>query len=72
MKQSRPKRLLIIAIASAIACVLQIVALTRYVRRLPDDWVGIVIYTVTVVAFALAALGFFVQWKKGKRTQVRR
>jgi len=66
VKQDKPKRSLTLAVAAAIACVLQIIALTRYVRRLPDDWVGIVLYVVTTVAFALAAFGFFFQWKKGK------
>ena len=66
MKNNKPKRSLTLAVAATIACVLQIVALTRYVRRLPDDSVGIVLYVVTTVAFALAAFGFFIEWKKEK------
>ena len=72
MKGSKPKNWLIGAVALAVACVLQVIALLRYVRRLPDDTVGIVIYAVTLVAFALAAIGFFVQWKKEKRKETQR
>jgi len=71
MEKSEAKGWLLGAVAAAIACLLQVVTLLRYVRRLPDDTVGIVIYCVTVVAFALAAIGFLIRWKKEKRTQAR-
>ena len=66
MTKTKSSNSLVISIAAAIACVLQVIALLRYVKRLPDDSVGIVIYTVTVVAFALAAIGFLIRWNKEK------
>jgi len=72
MTRAKSSNSLVISIAATIACVLQVIALLRYVRRLPDDSVGIAIYSVTLVAFALAALGFFHQWKKEKRKQTQR
>ena len=71
MKKPKSRRFLITSVAAAIACILQVIALLRYVRRLPDDWVGIVIYTVTMIAFALVAIGFFIRWKKGKQRESR-
>jgi hypothetical protein len=44
-----------------VACVLQIVGLVRYLGRLPNDWVGIGLYAVAIVAFALGAIGSYVQ-----------
>ena len=67
MNKPKPRSLLITSVAAAIACLLQIFALIRYVYRLPEDWVGIVIYSVTVLAFALAAIGFYIRWNKEKK-----
>jgi len=58
------KSLLIAAAFSAVACLFQIVGLIRYLNRLPDDWLGIGLYLVTIIAFALGAIGFFVQSRK--------
>lgn len=71
MKKPKSRSFLVTA---AIACVLmvsQVIALIRYVGRLPDDWVGIVIHTVTMIAFAIVAIGFFIRWKKGKREEAK-
>ena len=54
------------AAASGVACLLQIVGLVRYVGRLPDDWLGIALYAVSALAFAAGALGFTVQWRRGR------
>lgn len=50
-----------LAAGAALACMLQVIGLLRYVNRLPDDWIGITLYIVTIVAFALVALGFYFQ-----------
>jgi len=71
MEKSKSKGWFLGAVALIIACILQIIGLSRYVGRLPEDWVGIVIYTVTVVAFGLAAIGFFIQWKKEKQKEAK-
>ena len=63
------KRSLVLGISSAIACILQSIALVMYLNRLPDDWVGIVLYGVTAIAFSVIAAGFFIQWKKAKRKE---
>ena len=67
MKPTQSKNMLIGAVANAVACLLQIVGLVRYVGRLPDDRVGIGLYAATAIAFALGAFGFYARWKKGKR-----
>jgi uncharacterized membrane protein YhhN len=60
------KKYLALAIAASLACLLQIAGFIRYYQRLPDDTVGIVLYIVSIVAFAIAALGLFIQWRKEK------
>ena len=69
MKPTESKSMLIGAVANAVACLLQIVGLVRYVGRLPDDRVGIGLYVVTAIAFALGAFGFYTRWKKAKRAE---
>jgi hypothetical protein len=69
VKPTQSKNMLIGAVASALACLLQIVGLVRYVGRLPDDRVGIGLYVATAIAFALGAFGFYARWKKGKRKE---
>jgi hypothetical protein len=69
MKPTQSKNMLIGAVANVVACLLQIVGLVRYVGRLPDDRVGIGLYVVTAIAFALGAFGFYARWKKGNREE---
>ena len=38
----------------------------RYVTRLPEDIIGIVLFTVTSVCFAIAGVGFLITWQKEK------
>jgi hypothetical protein len=64
MKTTKLRNMLIGGIGSAVACILQIIGLVRYVGRLPDDWVGIGLYIATIVAFAVAAFGFYAQAQK--------
>ena len=64
MKTGKAKNMLFGAAASAVACLLQIVGLVRYVGRLPDDWLGIALYAVSAIAFAAGALGFYVRWRR--------
>ena len=67
MKTIKPRTLKIIGICAALACLLQIYALCRYVKRLPDDWVGIGLHIITIYAFAAISAGFFFQYKKQKQ-----
>jgi len=60
----KSKGLVIAAIFSVVACLFQIIGLVRYLSRLPDDWIGIALYIVTIVAFLLGAVGFYIQWRK--------
>lgn len=62
-----PKRstsLLTMGVCSTIAFILQAIALARFVDRLPDDLVGIVLYSVTLVAFAILPFGSYIRWRK--------
>ncbi len=69
MKITKPKGLLIAAVCSVIACIFQIIGLVRYLARLPDDWIGITLYIVTIVAFTLGAIGFYIQLRKQKQAE---
>ena len=46
---------------AAIAGLFQAAGLIRYVNRLPDDWIGISLYAITLVAFVLVSIGSFIQ-----------
>jgi len=54
----------IFAWSAALAALLQTIGLARYVSRLPDDLVGITIYTITLIAFIAASIGGFIQARK--------
>lgn len=58
----KPRRLLFSAIGFGFGCLLQIIALARYISRLPDDWIGITIYIVTILAFGAAAIVTYIRW----------
>jgi hypothetical protein len=50
----------------SISCAFQIMALVRYVDRSPDDNVGLGLFIAAAIGFAIAAIGFSVQWRKAK------
>jgi ABC-type transport system involved in cytochrome bd biosynthesis fused ATPase/permease subunit len=54
----------LVGVLSAVACILQITGLVRYLNRLPDDRLGISLYVITIVAFALVSIEHFHRWKK--------
>jgi hypothetical protein len=58
----RAKHFLIISIGALIAASLQMVGLIRYVGGLPNDWIGILLYVVTIIVFFLAAIYYFTRW----------
>jgi hypothetical protein len=47
--------------SGGIAATLQTVGLIRYINRLPEDWVGITIYIITLIAFIAVSIGSFIQ-----------
>lgn len=51
-------------VLSGVACVLQITGLIRYLGRLPEDRLGITLYVITIVAFALVSIEHFARWRK--------
>ena len=57
-----PRGYLVAALCSGLAFVLQGIGTVRYVSRLPDDGVGIGLYLITTVLFAVAAVGFYSKW----------
>lgn len=69
MEKSKSKGWFLGAVAAAIACILQVIGLTRYIGRLPGDWLGIGLYIITIIAFGLAALGFFIRWNEEKQAE---
>ena len=66
MKGNQSKNLLWVAIAAAAAMVLQVIGLVRYLGRLPDDTVGIVLYVIAAVAFTISAVFYAVRWYNEK------
>jgi hypothetical protein len=53
--------------SGAIAATLQTVGLIRYISRLPEDWIGITIYAITLIAFIAVSIGsFFLANQKDK------
>jgi len=61
MSTKEVRRLRLFGWSAAIAATLQTVGLIRYISRLPDDWVGITLYVVTLLAFIAVSIGSFLQ-----------
>ncbi len=57
MAEARSKRNLVLAVAAAIAAILQTIGLIRYIQRLPIDWVGICLFAIPLLAFLTIAVG---------------
>jgi len=55
------QRLRLMGWSGAIAATLQTVGLIRYIQRLPQDWVGITLYIITLIAFIAISIGSFIQ-----------
>jgi hypothetical protein len=58
-KDSRRFRL--VGWSVAVAATLLTVGLIRYIQRLPQDWIGITLYTITLIAFVAVSIGSFIQ-----------
>jgi len=69
MRIKRSTAFLGAALCSAAGLVVQVVGLAHYVGRLPDDWAGVGLYSATLVAFAIGAAGFSIQWRKELRRE---
>jgi uncharacterized membrane protein YhhN len=69
VKRGKSRTTFLVGVLSAVACLLQITGLARYVVRLPGDRLGIALYMVTIVAFALVALEHFARWRKERRPE---
>lgn len=57
------------AILFTVCVVLQSIGAVRYASRMPDDLVGIGLYSVTTVLFAVAAIGFYLRWRTETRQE---
>jgi len=65
IKDSRRFRL--VGWLAAIAVILQTVGLIRYIDRLPEDWIGITLYIITLIAFFAVSIGSFIQARQKKK-----
>ena len=54
---------------AATAFILEAVGAARYVSRLPDDWVGVGLYTTASLLFAIATFGFYIKWMQERRKE---
>jgi len=61
MSAKETRRFRLIGWSAVLAAILQTVGLIRYINRLPDDWVGITLYTITLIAFIGVSIGSFIQ-----------
>lgn len=61
MTKKDAKRLQLFGWLAAVAALCQTIGLVRYIKRLPDDWIGIALYAVTLMAFVLVGVGSFIQ-----------
>ena len=59
----KSKSWLIGTVCFAIGFIFQLYGTIRYIGRLPDDYIGIAIYSATTVFFAIAAIGFFANYR---------
>ena len=57
------------ALCSSAGFIVQAVGLARYAGRLPDDWVAVGLYGAALVAFAIGAVGFSIQWRRELRRE---
>jgi len=61
MTNKDSQRIHLMGWSAVIAATLQTVGLIRYISRLPEDWVGITIYAITLIAFIAVSIGAFIQ-----------
>jgi hypothetical protein len=54
------------SIVFTICVFLQLYVLFRYVTRNPGDLIGMILFSLTTVCFAIAAVGFFITSQKIK------
>ncbi len=57
------------AMLFALCFVLQGIGALRYVARLPQDRVGAGLYLLSTVLFAVAAVGFYLRWRRETRQE---
>ena len=48
----------------SLGVIFQLYGTIRYYGRLPDDMIGIGIYSLSTILFAIVAFGFFINWRK--------
>jgi len=60
---------LLAMVFAVIAFILEAVGASRYVPRLPDDWVGIGLYITASLLFAIATMGFYLKWTQERRKE---
>jgi hypothetical protein len=61
MTSNVAKRLRPFSWLAALATFLQLIGLIRYVSRLSDDWIGIALYIIILIALVLVSIGSFIQ-----------
>lgn len=64
MNRKNPRNFRVFGWLAALAALLQTIGLIRYINQLPDDWIGIALYTITLLAFIAASAGAFIQARK--------
>ena len=68
MEKKKKNYSIVFAIIISIAALLQIYGTIRYIKRMPQDTVGIVIYSIVCALFVILALGNYIKWLKTKNS----
>lgn len=64
MEAVTSKQALVAALIFAVACLSQIIGFIHYSRRIPHDWLGIDLFIVTIIGFAVLAGLFYFRWTR--------
>jgi len=67
MKEKNVKILLISGIVISIAALLQLYATLRYIKRMPGDTFGVILYSIVFLLFVILAIVNFTRWRKVKK-----
>lgn len=68
MSMSKKRLWRITSTCAVVACLFRVVGLIRYLDRVPGDWIGIGLYVVTIAAFAVGAVGSYIQGQRDTDT----
>jgi len=67
MSSRTAKGYLAFAICATVACILGIIGTMRYIGRLPDDTLGVVLYIAASMLYAVLATICYIRWVHNRK-----